>query len=96
MIVNVIRDFYDKYTGKYNPVGTVIDVSAERYEELEKAGNFVVKVADEPAEPVQANIEQAEPTEAETNDTAATEAPVEAADEPAEPPKKTSRRTKKK
>lgn len=86
MIVNVIRDFYDKYTGKYNPVGTVIDVSAERYEELEKAGNFVVKVADEPAEP----------TEAETNDTAATEAPVEAADEPAEPPKKTSRRTTKK
>lgn len=41
------------------------------------------------------NVEQVEPTEAETNDTAATEAPVEAADEPAEPPKKTSRRTTK-
>lgn len=76
MKVKVIRDFYDKHTGDYRPNGALIDVSNERFEELRKAGAFVVQVIEpgpeppvEPSEPEQVNepeavqdtIEQTEP-----------------------------------
>lgn len=96
MRVKVINDFIDKHTGKYNPVGAEVDVTNERFAELEKAGKFVVKVAEEAAEPVQNDVEQVEPTENEPETTAATEAPIEVAEEAAEPPKKSGRRTTKK
>ena len=76
MKVKVIRDLYDKHTGDYRPNGALIDVSNERFEELRKAGAFVVQVIEpdpeppvEPSEPEQVNepeavqdtIEQTEP-----------------------------------
>lgn len=62
MKVKVIRDFYDKHTGDYRPNGALIDVSNERFEELRKAGAFVVQVIEpEPEAPVEPPVEPSEP-----------------------------------
>lgn len=68
MKVKVIRDFYDKHTGDYRPNGALIDVSNERFEELKKAGAFVVQVNEPEPEPhVEPPVEPspAEPSEPE-------------------------------
>lgn len=62
MKVKVIRDFYDKHTGDYRPNGALIDVSNERFEELRKAGAFVVQVIEpEHKAPVEPPVEPSEP-----------------------------------
>ena len=62
MKVKVIRDFYDKHTGDYRPNGALIDVSNERFEELRKAGVFVVQVIEpDPEPPVEPPVEPSEP-----------------------------------
>lgn len=68
MKVKVIRDFYDKHTGDYRPNGALIDVSNERFEELRKAGSFVVQVIEpDPEAPVEPPVEPSpsEPSEPE-------------------------------
>lgn len=47
MKVKVITEFIDKYNGKYNPVGAEIEITAERFEEISKAGNYVVPAESE-------------------------------------------------
>lgn len=49
MKVKVVTEFNDKHTGVFNAVGKVIDVTNERYAELQAAGTFVVPVAETPA-----------------------------------------------
>lgn len=41
MKVKVVTTFIDKYTKKLNEVGSTIDVTEERFEELKNAGNYV-------------------------------------------------------
>jgi len=41
MKVKVLKTFIDKNTKKLNEVGSIIDVTKERYEELRAAGNYV-------------------------------------------------------
>lgn len=44
MKVKVLKTFIDKNTKALNNVGDVLNVTKARYEELRKAGNYVVEV----------------------------------------------------
>ena len=61
MKVKVLKAFIDKNTKLLNEVGSVIDVTKERFEELRTAGNYVAveKVAKAPKE---VKVEATEPT----------------------------------
>lgn len=84
MKVEVIRDFIDKHTKVYCPVGTTREVSKERYAEIQAAGDFVRVVSEpSPAEPVQ------------KEDGVEFVADVQNQIEHAEPPKKSRRSAKK-
>lgn len=41
MKVKVVKAFIDKNTKKLNEVGSIIDVTKERFEELKTAGTYV-------------------------------------------------------
>ncbi len=87
MKVKVIRDFIDKHTKVYCPVGMTREVSQERYAEIQAAGDFVQVIPEpSPAEPVQ-NEDGAEVVEP--------VADVQNQIEHTEPPKKTRRSSKK-
>lgn len=61
MKVKVIRDFIDKHTKVYCPVGMTREVNKERYAEIQAAGDFVRVISEpSPAEAVQNQIEPAE------------------------------------
>lgn len=44
MKAKVLQEFRDKYSGKLHKVGDVIEVSAERFEEIQTVGNLVEEV----------------------------------------------------
>lgn len=44
MKAKVLQEFKDKYSGKLHKVGDVIEVSAERFEEIQTVGNLVEEV----------------------------------------------------
>jgi len=47
MKVKVIMPFKDKGSGKVRNIGEIFDVTKERFEEIKKAGRFVVEVKQE-------------------------------------------------
>ena len=44
MKVKVLKEFRDKYSGKLYKAGDIIEVSAERFGEIQTVGNLVEKV----------------------------------------------------
>ena len=44
MKVKVLKKFIDKRTNKINEVGSIIDISKERYEEITAVGNYVEEI----------------------------------------------------
>lgn len=50
MKVKVIRKFKDKYNKKIYPIGKVIEVTEERFEEIQKQGNYVEEETEEETE----------------------------------------------
>lgn len=70
MRVVVIKEYIDRYTFERHEIGEKLDVTEERFAEMEKAGKYVVDISDEvgqqetPAVPDEnADQEQSEPTE---------------------------------
>lgn len=47
MKVRVIKEFIDKHTRKFNPVGVEIEVTDERLAELKEAGKFVIEIQEQ-------------------------------------------------
>ena len=45
MRAEVIAEFVDKHTGQLHPVGEVLNIGKERYEEILRSGNFVRSAA---------------------------------------------------
>lgn len=50
MKVRVINPFNDAHTKKYRNIGDEMEISKERYEEIKKAGKYVVEVRAEEKE----------------------------------------------
>ena len=48
----VVRDYVDKVTGELHHTGDAVTLTPERYEEIKKAGRFVIPVKDDEPEPV--------------------------------------------
>ena len=81
MRVVVVREYTDKYTGEGHVIGEKLDMTEERFAEIQDKGMFVVDISDEvvqqetpaaPAEQVEDQeqetaSEQAEPVERETS-----------------------------
>lgn len=81
MRVVVVREYTDKYTGEGHVIGEKLDMTEERFAEIQDKGMFVVDISDEvvqqetpaaPAEQVENQeqetaSEQAEPVERETS-----------------------------
>ena len=70
MRVVVIKEYIDRYTSERHEIGEKLDVTEERFAEMEKAGKYVVDISDEvgqqetPAVPDEnADQGQSEPTE---------------------------------
>lgn len=68
MRVVVIKEYIDRYTSERHEIGEKLDVTEERFAEMEKAGKYVVDISDEvgqqvfPAVPDEnADQEQSEP-----------------------------------
>ena len=73
MRVVVIKEYIDRYTSERHEIGEKLDVTEERFAEIEKAGKYVIDISDEvgypgiPAVSVEdADQEQSEPTEPQT------------------------------
>lgn len=49
MKVKVVKSFIDKYTQKVHKVNEVFSCDEKRFEEIEKAGHYVEKVAEDKA-----------------------------------------------
>ncbi len=47
MRVVVVREYKDKYTGKGHVIGEKLDMTEERFAEIQKRGMFVVDISDE-------------------------------------------------
>lgn len=47
MRVVVIKEYIDRYTSERHEVGEKLDVTEERFAEMEKAGKYVVDISDE-------------------------------------------------
>lgn len=47
MKVRVIKEFIDKHTGEFTPVGAEIEVTDERFAELKEAGKYVVEIQEQ-------------------------------------------------
>jgi hypothetical protein len=74
----VVRDYVDKVTGELHHTGDAVTLTPERYEEIKKAGRFVIPVKDDEPEPAPVPVEEVPAEE---------EPPVEE-EAPAEEPKK--------
>lgn len=48
MKVKVLLDYVDKYTYMYNKVGQIIEMTEERFEEINKKRTFVEKIDKKP------------------------------------------------
>lgn len=73
MKVKVTRKFRDRYTGEVYSKGTVLDITEERYAEIQGVGNFVFPIAQDNAESVSVddvNTLSNDATETPTNDSA--------------------------
>lgn len=70
MRVVVVREYTDKYTGEGHVIGEKLDMTEERFAEIQEKGMFVVDISDEavqqetPTEPV----EQQETAESQNQD----------------------------
>lgn len=47
MRVVVVREYIDKYTSVFHPVGEKLTVNKERFDEIQKEGTYLVDVSDE-------------------------------------------------
>ena len=47
MRVVVVREYTDKYTGEGHVIGEKLDMTEERFAEIQKKGMFVVDISDE-------------------------------------------------
>ena len=47
MRVVVVREYTDKYTGEGHVIGEKLDMTEERFEEIQNKGMFVVDISDE-------------------------------------------------
>ena len=86
MRVVVVREYTDKYTGEGHVIGEKLDMTEERFAEIQGNGMFVVDISDEvqqvtPAVPDEQEADQEQATENEQTE------PVEQQETP-EPPKK--------
>lgn len=55
MKVKVTRKFTDKYTGAIYNKGDFLEITEERYKEIMSVGNFVLKIAQNEAQSVEAS-----------------------------------------
>lgn len=78
----VVRDYVDKVTGELHHTGDAVTLTPERYEEIKKAGRFVVPVKDD--EPAPVPVEEVPVDEVPAEE----ESPVVEEEAPAEEPKK--------
>lgn len=51
MKVSVLKEFVDRYTGELHAPGDVLEITEERYTEIEKVAHLVEKVAEEAPKP---------------------------------------------
>lgn len=76
MRVVVVREYIDKYTDVFHPVGEKLTVNKERFSEIQKEGTYLVDISDEVAqaqgqpetnveEVIELPVEQTEPEEVE-------------------------------
>ena len=76
MRVVVVREYIDKYTGVFHPVGEKLTVNKERFSEIQKESTYLVDISDEVAqaqgqpetnveEVIELPVEQTEPEEVE-------------------------------
>lgn len=76
MRVVVVREYIDKYTGVFHPVGEKLTVNKERFSKIQKEGTYLVDISDEVAqaqgqpetnveEVIELPVEQTEPEEVE-------------------------------
>lgn len=76
MRVVVVREYIDKYTGVFHPVGEKLTVNKERFSEIQKECTYLVDISDEVAqaqgqpetnveEVIELPVEQTEPEEVE-------------------------------
>lgn len=69
MRVVVVREYTDKYTGEGHVIGEKLDMTEERFAEIQKKGMFVVDISDEavqqetPVVPVEQKEDQEQETE---------------------------------
>ncbi len=66
MRVVVVREYTDKYTGEGHVIGEKLDMTEERFAEIQDKGMFVVDISDEVVQQETAS-EQTEPVEHETS-----------------------------
>lgn len=62
MRVVVVREYTDKYTGEGHVIGEKLDMTEERFAEIQDKGMFVVDISDEVVQQETEN-EQTEPVE---------------------------------
>lgn len=62
MRVVVVREYTDKYTGEGHVIGEKLDMTEERFAEIQDKGMFVVDISDEAVHQETEN-EQTEPVE---------------------------------
>ena len=65
MRVVVVREYTDKYTGEGHVIGEKLDMTEERFAEIQDKGMFVVDISDEVVQQETDN-EQTEPVEQQT------------------------------
>lgn len=82
----VVRDYVDKVTGELHHTGDAVTLTPERYEEIKKAGKFVIPVKDDEPEPAPVPVEEVPVEEAPAEE----ESPVE--EEAQEPKKRRNRK----
>lgn len=62
MKVVVVREYIDKYTGKFYKIGEKLTIDDERFAEIQKKGMFLVDISDEVVQQ-EADQEQTESVE---------------------------------
>lgn len=67
MRVVVVREYTDKYTGEGHVIGEKLDMTEERFAEIQEKGMFVVDISDEVVQQETEN-EQTEPVELQNQD----------------------------
>lgn len=81
--VVVIKEYIDRYTSERHEIGEKLDVTEERFAEMEKAGKYVVDISDEVGQQEtpavsdeNADQGQSEPTEPQTEQPKTEKAPA--------------------